>query len=109
MSSVDNIELASNLVGFVSFAFTFFTFLRVFWETILSLLSAPKQMTGYLDNLRMEIHNERSYFRSALRVTRWRSKNSKEYHEDVEPLEVLDFVRNHFLPFKSRSRAPLRP
>lgn len=96
MSPIDEIGLASNLIGFVSFAFTFFTFLRVFWETILSLYSAPKQMTGYLDNLRVEIHNERSYFRSALRVTRCRSKSGKEYHEDVEPLEVLDFVRYHF-------------
>lgn len=95
MSPLENLNLTSSIISLVSFAFTFFTFLRVFWETILSLLSAPKQMTGYLDNLRLEIHNERAYFRSALRMTRSASKSDKEYHEDVEPLEILNFVSDH--------------
>ena len=84
------ISYASSIVGFTSFAFTFFTFVRVFWETILTLWSAPKQMMGYLDNLRIEIHNERAYFRSALRRTRSRSRSVKKYHEDVAPLKILN-------------------
>ena len=96
------ISYASSIVGFTSFAFTFFTFLRVFWETILTLWSAPRQMMAYLDNLRIEIHNERAYFKSALRRTKSRSRSVKKYHEDIAPLKILnatirrihrDFVR----------------
>lgn len=83
------ISYASSIVGFTSFAFTFFTFIRVFWETILTLWSAPKQIVGYLDNLRIEIHNERAYFKSALRRTKSRSRSVKKYHEDIAPLKVL--------------------
>lgn len=84
------ISYASSIVGFTSFAFTFFTFVRVFWETILTLWSAPKQMMAYLDNLRIEIHNERAYFKSALRRTKSRSRSVRRYHEDVTPLKVLN-------------------
>lgn len=89
-SKLAPISYASSIVGFTSFTFTFFTFVRVFWETILTLLSAPKQMKGHLDNLRIEIHNERAYFKSALRRTRSRSRSVKRYHEDVGPLKILD-------------------
>ncbi|KAM0793978.1 hypothetical protein BDR22DRAFT_50505 [Usnea florida] len=84
------ISYASSIVGFTSFAFTFFTFVRVFWETILTLWHAPKQMKAYLDNLRVEIHNERAYFKSALRRTRSRSRSVRRYHEDIAPLKVLN-------------------
>ena len=90
MAPLPTISLASSTIGFISFAFTFFTFLRVFWETILTLWSAPRQMQGYLDNLRLEIHNERAYFRTALRRTRSRSRSVRKYHEDVGPLKVLN-------------------
>ncbi|KAL2051808.1 hypothetical protein ABVK25_007964 [Lepraria finkii] len=90
MATLEPISYASSIVGFTSFAFTFFTFVRVFWETILTLWSAPKEMRGYMDNLRLEIQNERTYFKSALRRTRSRSRSVKKYHEDVGPLRVLN-------------------
>lgn len=43
-----------------------------------------------MDNLRLEIHNERAYFKSALRRTKSRSRSIKKYHEDVQPLRVLN-------------------
>ena len=89
-SKLAPISYASSIVGFTSFAFTFFTFVRVFWETILTLWSAPKQMKSYLDQLRIEIHNERAYFKSALRRTKSRSRSVKKYHEDIAPLKVLN-------------------
>lgn len=89
-SSLPTLSFASSTVGFISFAFTFFTFLRVFWETILTLLSAPRRSKAFLDNLRLEIHNERAYFKSALRRTRSRSRSVKRYHEDVGPLKILN-------------------
>lgn len=96
------ISYALSIVGFTSFAFTFFTFVKVFWDTILTLWSAPRQMMAYLDNLMSEIHNERAYFKSALRRTKSRSRSVKKYHEDIAPLKILnatirrihrDFVR----------------
>lgn len=89
-AKVAPISYASAIVGFTSFAFTFFTFVRVFWETILTLWSAPKQMVSYLDNLRIEIHNERAYFKSALRRTKSRSRSVKRHHEDIGPLKILN-------------------
>ena len=47
-------------------------------------------MTGYLDNLRIEIHNERAYFKSALRRTKSRSRSVKRYKEDIGPLKILN-------------------
>ncbi len=89
-SSLAPISYGSSIVGFTSFAFTFFTFLRVFWETILTLWSAPKEMRAYMDQLRLEIHNERFYFLSALRQTKSRSRSVKKYHQDVSPLRILN-------------------
>ena len=89
-SKLPPISYGSSIVGFTSFAFTFFTFVRVFWETILTLWSAPKQMVSYLDQLRIEIHNERAFFKSALRRTKSRSRSIKRYHEDITPLKILN-------------------
>ena len=86
----DPISYASSIIGFTSFAFTFFTFVRVFWEIILTLWSAPSQMRAYMDNLRLEIHNESQYFKSALHRTQSRSRSVEEHHEDVGPLRVLN-------------------
>lgn len=47
-------------------------------------------MRAYLDQLRIEIHNERAYFKSALRRTRSRSRSVKRYHEDIAPLKTLN-------------------
>lgn len=89
-ANIDPISYASSITGFTSFTFTIFTFLRVFWETILTLWSAPKQMKSYLDNLRIELHNESAYFKSALKRTRSRSRSLNKYHNDVGPFRVLD-------------------
>ena len=89
-ASVAPISYASSIVGFLSFAFTFFTFVRVFWETILTLWSAPKQIHGYMDNLRVEIHNERLYFKTALKRSRSKSKDNRKIRDTVEPLRVLN-------------------
>ena len=83
------ISYASTIVGFTSFAFTFFTFVRVFWETILTLWSAPKELERLLDNLRLELHEERAYFKSMLRRQRSRSRGPK-MHSDLGPLRLLN-------------------
>ena len=99
-SQIPPLSYASIIVGFTSFAFTFFTFVRVFWEALLTLWSAPKEMERLLDNLRLELHGERAYFRSVLRRQRSRSRNQK-LHVDLEPIRLLnDSVKNLMNDFK---------
>ena len=105
-SKLAPISYGSSIVGFTSFAFTFFTFVRVFWETILTLWSAPKQMVGYLDQLRIEIHNERAYFKSALRRTKSRSRSVRRFHEDVTPLKNLFWMSHLLEPRRTLSATP---
>ena len=101
--SLPKISYASVVVGFISFAFTFFTFLRVFWATILTLWSAPREMTAYLDNLRSELHEERAYFRAMLRRHRSRSRGRRRdsVHDDLAVIKLLnDSVKNLMRRFK---------
>ena len=91
-------------MGFISFAFTFFTFLRVFWQTILTLWSAPRQAHQYLDNLRSELHGEREYFKVMLRRQRSRSRGLRKerVHDDLMVVKVLnDSVKSLMRDFKN--------
>ena len=47
-------------------------------------------MRAYLDNVRLEIMNERRYFKSALRRTKSRSRSVRRYHMNMGPLKVLN-------------------
>ena len=47
-------------------------------------------MHAYMDNLRIEIHNERTYFKAALRRSRSKSRENRKLRDDIEPLRVLN-------------------
>ena len=105
--NLPTISYASVIVSFLSFAFTFFTFVRVFWVTILTLWSAPKEMTAYLDNLRSELHGERAYFKSMLRRHRSRSRGRRRdsVHDDLAVIRLLnDSVKGLMRSFKDLER-----
>ena len=89
-----SISYASAIVGFASFAFTFFTFVRVFWQTIITLWAAPKEMISNLDNLRSELHGERAYFKAMLRRQRSRSRGYRKenVHEDLAVIKLLNDI-----------------
>ncbi len=100
MSQIAPISYASSIVGFTSFAFTFFTFTNVFWNTILTLWSAPREMKQHLDNLRSELQGERAYFKTTLRRARSRSRGNR-VHEDLGPLKLLsDSIKSLLQRFK---------
>ncbi|KAJ9629524.1 hypothetical protein H2203_001898 [Taxawa tesnikishii (nom. ined.)] len=63
-STLAPISLASTITGFVSFAFTLATLLRVFWDNIMTLYSAPSEVHDYLTNLRTELYEERASLRA---------------------------------------------
>ncbi|KAF1971612.1 hypothetical protein BU23DRAFT_590533 [Bimuria novae-zelandiae CBS 107.79] len=55
--------LVSTIIGLVSFAFTVGTFLKVFWQSILTLKSAPREICDYLSNLKQALLEERRHLR----------------------------------------------
>ncbi|MCJ1294117.1 hypothetical protein MMC34_005674 [Xylographa carneopallida] len=65
-----NISTASSIVGFVSFAFTFFTFIRVTEGAIMTVFSAPTEAKDYFGNLRQELWELREDLRKASRRNR---------------------------------------
>ncbi|KAL9042017.1 MAG: hypothetical protein Q9214_003914 [Letrouitia sp. 1 TL-2023] len=85
-----SIFVASAIVGFTSFAFTFFTFLRVFWESIRTMWNAHREIKPVMDNLRTELYGERAYFKNALKQARSKSKNSTRYAPEIQPLVILN-------------------
>ena len=52
--------LASGIIGFVSFAFTLGTFVRVFWVNLETLCEAHHEVHAYLTNLRTELLEEKA-------------------------------------------------
>ncbi|KAK5121197.1 hypothetical protein LTR85_005681 [Meristemomyces frigidus] len=76
-SALAPISLASTLIGFISFAFTLATFLKVLWVNFETLGEAQHEVHAYLTNLRQELLEERA----SLRVMR---KNCKKHHRLVE-------------------------
>ena len=95
------ISYASIIVGFISFAFTVFTFLRVFWESIQTIWSAPKEVRQLLDNLRTELYGERAYFKNAIKQARSKSRNSTREAPEIAPLSILnDSIKSMMRDFR---------
>lgn len=67
--------------------------------------NAPREMKGYLDNLRSELYGERDYFKKAMRQVRSRSKSNPRDHVDCAPLKILnDSVRHLTQDFRRLER-----
>ena len=60
----------------------------------MTLWAAPKEMISNLDNLRSELHGERTYFRAMLRRQRSRSRGHKKdiVHEDLAVIKLLNDI-----------------
>ncbi len=100
-SGLPLISQASIIVGFVSFAFTIFTFLRVFWDSIQTMWSAPKELPRLLDNVRTELYGERAYFKNAIKQARSKSRSSIREPEEMTPLSILnDSIREMMRDFR---------
>ncbi|KAL8996674.1 MAG: hypothetical protein Q9188_006513 [Gyalolechia gomerana] len=63
---------------------------RVFWESIKTIWSAPKEIRQLLDNLRTELYGERAYFKNAIKQARSKSRNSTRDSPDIAPLSILN-------------------
>lgn len=72
-SRTSPLSLVSTVIGFVSFAFTVATFLRIIWVNLETVTEAPHEVHGYLTNLRTEILEEEASIRTM-------RKQAKKYH-----------------------------
>ena len=77
-SALAPIILASTIIGFVSFAFTVATFLRVFWENVMTIFSAGTEVHNTLSNIRQEMLEERASLRALRRHMRRRQEKERE-------------------------------
>ncbi|PNS21608.1 hypothetical protein CAC42_967 [Sphaceloma murrayae] len=72
------VSLGSSIIGFISFAFTFATFLRVFWQNLTTLFKAGRESKNILTTLRTELEEERSCLREIKRHQRSRGPTSSQ-------------------------------
>lgn len=73
-STLAPISFASSVVGFVSFAFTLATFLKVVWQNLITLAESSHNVHSYLNNLRQEILEERANLRVLRKSVRRRKR-----------------------------------
>ncbi|MCJ1395843.1 hypothetical protein MMC18_008729 [Xylographa bjoerkii] len=102
-----NISTASIIVGFVSFAFTFFTFIRVTGGAIMTIFAAPTEAKDYFGNMRQEIWELREDLRKASKRNRPRGgsdlKGSKSSIESGSLRVVQDTVKRRVSNVTSES------
>ncbi|MCJ1477318.1 hypothetical protein MMC13_005989 [Lambiella insularis] len=85
-----NISTASQIVGFVSFAFTFFTFLRVTGGALMTIFAAPDEVEDYFSNIRQELFELRDALRKAQRRNRPRESKESKISLESGSLRVLN-------------------
>lgn len=117
-STLAPVSFASTITGFISFAFTTATLIRVFWSEIADIVNAPTQVKTQLGNLRAALWEERDHLRRARRRrARWiRSRAGSGYGPlEVDQSESLNFrlliatIQDMCREFKDIERPFLRP
>lgn len=75
----------------------------------MTMWAAPREVRGYLDNLRSELYGERDYFKAATRSSKSKGKGVSRSHHDVGPLKILnDSVKHLMHKFKNLEEPFLR-
>ncbi|MCJ1377174.1 hypothetical protein MMC17_000266 [Xylographa soralifera] len=103
-----SVSTASSIVGFVSFAFTFFTFIRVTGGAIMTIFSAPAEAKDYFGNLRQELWELREDLRKASKRNRPRrgsdNKGSRSSLESGSLRVLQDTVKRIQREFRELER-----
>ncbi|KAI9699524.1 MAG: hypothetical protein M1820_007155 [Bogoriella megaspora] len=103
-SSLAPVSLASTIIGFISFAFTVLTAIRVFWSNISTIRAAPTEVPDFLGNLKQALYEERAH----LRLVKKSFRTSEHYDEGG--FKVLsDTVKHMIRDFKHLERPFLVP
>ena len=111
--------LTSGIIGFVSFAFTLGTFVRVLWTNFETLGDAEHEVHTYLTNLRTELLEERANLRVMKKMCK---KHHRMIHrgdgfrmdsgvelDDVTLKTMSDAVRNLIKQFRNIEKPFLEP
>lgn len=69
--------IVSTTTGFISFAFTLSTLLRVFWTEIQTFKAAPREIPDFLTNLKQSLYEEKWHLRRARKLSRRRRAASR--------------------------------
>ncbi|KAL1618054.1 hypothetical protein SLS56_010720 [Neofusicoccum ribis] len=129
-SELSPISFVSTLFGFLGFAFTIATFLRVTWENIQTILGASTQVPDLLGNLKQGLYEERAHLRKVRRWQRRRGSfqggprggpekadhwyghgylDSKDLHDDDQSTRVMrEAIRNMIREFRHLEQPFLR-
>ena len=107
-------SLASVIIGFVSFAFTVSTFLKVVWTNLSTLSEAPHEVHATLTDLRTELLEEKASLRNMRRWCRRRERQHERPERGMELDEISlktmeDSVRGLVRRFKSVEAPFLEP
>ena len=98
-SSLAPISLASTIIGFISFAFTVATAVRVFWGNIKTVQAAPVEVPDYLGNLKQVLYEERAH----LKAVRRKSRGIEIYDEGGFKI-LADTIKHMIRDFKRLER-----
>jgi hypothetical protein len=74
------LSLVSTLIGFVSFAFTLGTFIKVFWSNLGTFAAAPQEINDYLSSLKQGLLEERRHLRRSRRRLRSLKRDQSHGH-----------------------------
>ncbi|KAH7086191.1 hypothetical protein FB567DRAFT_63677 [Paraphoma chrysanthemicola] len=103
------ISLVSTLIGFVSFAFTLGTFLKVFWSNLGTFSAAPSEINDYLSSLKQGLLEQRRH----LRRSRRRLKNIRRDRSHGPGAKSVsdddDYERGYSTPSGKRRSRDARP
>ncbi|PSK53830.1 hypothetical protein B9Z65_7636 [Elsinoe australis] len=86
-ASLAPISMGSAIIGFISFAFTLATFLRVFWENLATIFKAGRESKNILTTLRVELEEERCSLRE---IKRHQRSRGDQHSQDVFKGPELD-------------------
>jgi hypothetical protein len=79
-STLNPLSFVSTIIGFISFAFTLATFLRVFWSNLQTISSAPGQINDYLSTMKQGLLEERRHLRKVRRRRKSMRRNGSQNH-----------------------------
>ncbi|KAF2664085.1 hypothetical protein BT63DRAFT_100634 [Microthyrium microscopicum] len=89
-SQLAPISLASTIIGFISFAFTLATLLRVFWNELQTFSAAKSEIEDHLTNLKQSLYEERSTLKRARRIHQRRRQSAHTDAKERERESALD-------------------
>lgn len=96
------LSMVSTMIGFVSFAFTLGTFVKVFWSNLGTFGAAPQEIQDYLSSLKQGLLEERRHLRRARK--RLRSIHRDKSHEPGAKSGSDDPESQHGYKRRSRGR-----